>query len=151
MTDHAVLHSSFTLERTYPHPPARVFAALADRDQKAKWFGGAGDPDTTWEFDFREGGRELQHGPFEGRMSTYDAIYHDIVDDERVVYSYTMVIDGTRLSASLATFELSPTDDGGTHLTLTEQGAYFDDVDDPAERERGTAELLDLLGATLAD
>jgi uncharacterized protein YndB with AHSA1/START domain len=36
-----------------------------------------------------------------------------------------------------------------TRLVLTEQGAYLDGFDDTGERERGTAELLDALGAEL--
>jgi uncharacterized protein YndB with AHSA1/START domain len=37
----------------------------------------------------------------------------------------------------------------GIRLVLTEQGAYLDGFDDTGERERGTAELLDALGAEL--
>lgn len=38
MTEHPVLHSSFTLERSYPATPERVFAAWADPAAKARWF-----------------------------------------------------------------------------------------------------------------
>jgi hypothetical protein len=48
----------------------------------------------------------------------------------------------------VATVELGP-EGAGTRLVLTEQGAYFDGLDDTGERERGTAELLDALGAEL--
>jgi hypothetical protein len=33
---------------------------------------------------------------------------------------------------------------------FTEQGAFFDDADDPAGREHGTGKLLDALGRLLA-
>ncbi|MBT2518205.1 SRPBCC family protein [Streptomyces sp. ISL-90] len=149
MTEHTTVHSTFALERQYPHPPTRVFGAFSNEREKAKWFADpAGGPEITWEFDFREGGRELNSGPYEGRIHTFEAIYHDIVEHERIVYSYTMIVDGVKLSASLATLVFEPID-GGTRLTLTEQGAFFDGHDDPAERERGTIELLDLLGASL--
>ena len=36
--DHNVTHATFTLERSYPVPPARVFAAWADPAAKASWF-----------------------------------------------------------------------------------------------------------------
>jgi len=149
MSARTTLHATFCLERSYPHAPSRVFAAFADRAEKAKWFG---DPnaseDLTWELDFSEGGRELNSGSFEGRLHTFEATYHDIVADERIVYSYTMTVDGTRLSASLATITLEPAH-GGTLLTMTEQGAFFDDSDDPSERERGTRDLLEILAASL--
>jgi len=59
MTDHSVTHATFSLERSYPLPPARVFAAWADPAAKARWFAG---PDSGHELDFRVGGREVNHG-----------------------------------------------------------------------------------------
>ena len=35
-----VEHGSFTIEREYAHPPARVIAAWADPEAKARWFAG---------------------------------------------------------------------------------------------------------------
>jgi hypothetical protein len=60
-----------------------------------------------------------------------------------------MLIDETRISVSLQTLEFLPKGKG-TKLILTEQGVYLDGTDDPAERERGTRQLLDALGAALA-
>jgi hypothetical protein len=60
-----------------------------------------------------------------------------------------MHLDDKRISVSLATIELAPAADG-THLTLTEQGAYLDDFDDPTLRETGMRDLLEALGAYLA-
>ena len=40
---------------------------------------------------------------------------------------------------------------GGTHLVMTEPGAYLDGYDDAGSRERGTQHLLDALGASLTD
>jgi hypothetical protein len=42
------------------------------------------------------------------------------------------------------TVELSP-DGEGTQLTLTEHGAFFDGLEDPARRRDGTGSLLDAL------
>jgi len=38
----------------------------------------------------------------------------------------------------------------GTRLVFTEQGAFFDDLEDPAGREHGTSKLLDALERFLA-
>ena len=147
----SVTHSTFSLERTYDASPARVFAAFADAEQKAAWFAGPPEwPLAAFEVDFRVGGRERNRGgPKDGPMHSFEALYYDIVPDERIVYSYEMHLDDKRISVSLATIELAPAADG-TRLTLTEQGAYLDDFDDPTLRETGTSDLLEALGAYLA-
>jgi uncharacterized protein YndB with AHSA1/START domain len=147
----SVTHSTFSLERTYDASPARVFAAFAEPEQKAAWFAGPPEwPLAAFEVDFRVGGRELNRGgPKDGPMHSFDALYYDIVPDERIVYSYEMHLDDKRISVSLATIELASAADG-TRLTLTEQGAYLDDFDDPKLRETGTLDLLEALGAYLA-
>ena len=147
----SVTHSTFTLERTYDASPARVFAAFADAEQKAAWFAGPPEwPLAAFEVDFRVGGREINRGgPKDGPMHSFDALYYDIVPDDRIVYSYEMHLDDKRISVSLATIELEATGDG-TRLTLTEQGAYLDDFDDPTLRETGMRDLLEALGAYLA-
>lgn len=151
MADRSVTHATFTIERTYPVPPALVFQAFADPAMKVKWFG----PPQEWgpeqhEMDFRVGGREVSRGgPQGGPMHTFEARYWDIVPDGRIVYAYDMHLDDTRISVSLATIQLQPTT-GGTRLVLTEQGAFLDGHDTVAAREHGTGELLDSLGAFLA-
>jgi len=128
MSQETIVHDTFTVERTFDAPPARVFEALANAEVKAKWF--AGPP--GWQqkeraFDFRVGGREVLSGTHaSGLTSVFDAHYFDIVPNERVVYVYEMTINGRKISTSLATFELSAVG-GKTKVLLTEQGAYFDD------------------------
>jgi hypothetical protein len=68
--------------------------------------------------------------------------------DERIVFSYDMYLDETRISVSLATVELKPAG-AGTRLIFTEQGAFLDGFDTGAERERGTRDRPDALGAEL--
>ena len=145
MTQRSVTHATFTIERTYDAPPAEVFAAWATPDAKAEWFGG-GD----YELDFRIGGKEINRGgPDGGPVFTYEALYHDIVENERIVYAYDMYMGDTRISVSLGTIELSPAD-AGTRLVYTEYGAYLDGHDTPQQRESGTGQLFDALAATLA-
>lgn len=104
MTERSITHSTFVIEREYAATPARAFAAFAEKKQKAKWFAAPGHTgEVTWDFDFREGGREYNSGKWEG----------------------------------------------GTLVTITENGAYLDGLDSAQSREDGTVGLLDALGASL--
>ena len=41
MPERSVVHSTFSVDRTYDRPPARVFAAWSDPAVKGCWFGQA--------------------------------------------------------------------------------------------------------------
>jgi uncharacterized protein YndB with AHSA1/START domain len=149
----SVVHATFHLERIYDAPVARVWQALTDEAAKQKWFGGTPG---SWELlerhtDVRVGGREWLKGRWEGGMvSTFEAMYHDVIPNERVVYSYEMHLDDKKISVSLATLQLKAAG-GKTTLLVTEQGAFLDGYDDAGSREHGTGHLLDALGASLKD
>jgi uncharacterized protein YndB with AHSA1/START domain len=150
MIERSVTHATFVLERTYDVPPARVFPAWADPAIKVRWFAGPEEwgPDEH-ELDFRVGGRERSTGgPPGGPVHVYDALYWDIVPNERIVSTYDMHLDETRISVSLATVEFKPSG-SGTRLVYTEQAAFLDGYDSSVEREHGMGELLDALGAEL--
>ena len=146
----SVVHATFCIERTYPAAPALVFKALTDPAAKAKWFkGGNGYTLLSREMDVRPGGREHVKGRWEtGVVSTFDAVYHDVVADERIVYAYEMHLDDRKISVSLTTLELKPAGTA-TRLVMTEQGAFLDGYDDAGSRENGTNLLLDALGQSL--
>jgi uncharacterized protein YndB with AHSA1/START domain len=149
----SVVHAIFHLERTYDAPVARVWRALTNPTDKWKWFGGTPG---RWEplerhMDVRVGGIERLSGRWEGGVvSCFDAVYFDVIPNERLVYTYEMHMDDKKISISLATLQLK--DKGGeTTLKVTEQGAFLDGYDDAGSREHGTNHLLDLLGASLND
>jgi uncharacterized protein YndB with AHSA1/START domain len=149
MTERSVVHSTFTIERTYDRAPARVFAAWADPEIKSRWFGGEDGAPAPIDMDFRVGGRESNRSePGADFQFAFDGLYHDIVPDERIVFSYDLSLGGALVSVSLATVELRATG-SGTQLTYTEHGAFLDGLDDPALREQGTIGLLDELGRWL--
>jgi uncharacterized protein YndB with AHSA1/START domain len=143
MNEPSAKHSTFVIEQNYKHSPARVFAAWAGQAAKAAWFPKAD------EFDFRVGGREYNRGgPPGGPIFIFDACYQEIVPDRRIVYSYTLDMEETRLSVSVTTVEFKP-EDGGTRLIYTEQGVFLDGHDTPEQREHGTKLFLDKLGDVL--
>jgi uncharacterized protein YndB with AHSA1/START domain len=146
----SVVHDSFAIERTYPVPPERVFAAWASLEAKSQWFGDdeiESVSDHTLEF--RPGGREHVSGVAGDLKFDFDAVYHDIVPNSRIVWSYEMHLNGARISVSVATVELTPAP-GGTTVIMTEQGAYLDGLDTNEQRRAGTEEFLDNLGKYLA-
>jgi uncharacterized protein YndB with AHSA1/START domain len=150
MSERSVEHATFAIERSYDASPARVFAAWADPAAKARWFGGHEAEESEFELDFRIGGREVNRGRLEGGgpLFSYEALYQDIVREERIVYSYDMHLDETRISVSLSTVEFKP-DGEGTRLVYTEQGAFLDGHDSAEQRQQGTAGIFDALGKEL--
>ena len=100
--------------------------------------------------DVRVGGAERAKGRWAGGVvTTFDAVYLDVVPNARLVYAYTMRLDERKISVSLATMELQAEGSARTTLKVTEQGAFLDGFDDAGGRERGTHLLLDKLGASL--
>ncbi|HEX3333048.1 MAG TPA: SRPBCC family protein [Acidimicrobiales bacterium] len=149
MSTRSAEHGTFVITRTYPASPERVFAAWSSRDAKARWFGAPGEANDALRQDFRVGGTETNRGgPPDGPVFTYEATYQDIVPDERIVYSYTMDMNGTVTSVSVTTVEFAAAS-AGTTLTMTEQGVFLDGADTVTVREKGTGELLDQLAAAL--
>ncbi|MFJ5921661.1 SRPBCC family protein [Kitasatospora sp. NPDC092948] len=146
MTDSPITHATFSLDRFYSTPAARVFAAWADRQAKAAWFSGAG---AEHELDFRVGGREVNRARrADGPELVFEAWYRDIVPDRRLVYTSTLSAGGELATVSLTTVEFHP-EESGTRLVLTEQGAFLGGAEEPSWREQGTGAWLDALAAHL--
>lgn len=156
-----LVFDTFVLDRLLDASPVRVFEVLSVPELKARWFAG---PRGAWteerrEMDFRVGAREVVAGRHQGGLtSVFDALYLDIVPNERVVYAYEMTVNGRKISTSLATFEILA-EGAKTRLRLTEQGVYYFDPDGKAtyapdgpevSRRRGTEGLMDQIAALFA-
>lgn len=114
-----IAHDRFAIEKTLKAPPEKVWRAFTDPGQKRVWFVDMDEP--GWETldygcDPRVGGRE--HGRFrhKGVVHGNETVYLDRAERERLVFAYTMGMDGRRHSASLGTVELAAVG-GGTRLT----------------------------------
>ena len=147
----SVTHSTFVIERSYPTAPERVFAAFADPAKKRRWFAESEEFGTReFEMDFRVGGSEHSHFNMkDGTPLANDTSYHDIEPNRRVVFAYTMSVGGRRISTSLSTIELLPTEKG-TDFVYTEQAAFFEGSDGPKIRRAGWSGLFDQLAKELA-
>lgn len=160
MSPSPVVHDTFVIERSYPVPPARVFEAFASDERKRRWFlleEGTAATD-SYENDFRVGGKETSRfrftaksegGPPPGTVMGNDTVYLDIVENERIVFAYAMLVGDYRMSVSLATIELVP-EGGGTRLVFTEQGAFFEKSDGLKLRKEGWGFLLAKLASAIS-
>jgi uncharacterized protein YndB with AHSA1/START domain len=146
MSTPPVIHKTFSIERTYPVPPERVFRAFVDPAKKRRWFAEAeGFSIDSYTLDFQVGGFERSRFRFrDGPGLTLDAVYLDILANERVVFAYSMTIGGAPMSSSLGTLEFVESR-GGTLLRLTEHTAFVDGKDGSESRREGSLVMLERL------
>ena len=156
MTNASSVHGSFTVERRFPVAAAKVFAACADPALKRSWFAESDTHDVeVFESDFRVGGTERlayrfrPNSPLPGAELTSHGLFHDIVDQQRIVSSSHMAVNGRTISVALETIELAEVR-SETILTLTFQGVFLEGSDGPVMREQGWNVLLDQLGRAVA-
>lgn len=147
----SVVHSTFVLERSFPVPLERVFAAFSDPEKKRRWLSEDGShPVDSFEMDFQVGGLErLEYKlgddtPFPGTPIVSLSVFQDLVEQARIVQASRMTLGGRRISATLVTFEFLSTA-GGTELVVTHQGAFFEGSDGPEMRKGGWHRLMDAL------
>jgi len=155
MTQQSVIHATAIVEKSYPKSVDLVFAAFAEPAKKRRWYADrSGNTVETFEMDFRPGGSETlayrlgPNAPFPGALIANREIFQDIVPNQRIVLTYAMYLDKTRISVSLGTTEFKPAGQG-TRLVYTEQAVYLDGHDDAGAREHGTRALFDNLEASL--
>jgi uncharacterized protein YndB with AHSA1/START domain len=149
----SIRQHDFTIERYFRQAPGQTFQAFADPVLRQRWFRVPdGWTDTNWSLDFRVGGGEINAGrDHDGHLRVFHSRFHDIVEGERIVFAYDMLVDERLTSVSLATVELRQEDRGGTRLVFTEHAAFLEGPEVAGERELGMGLLLDRLEALLAD
>jgi uncharacterized protein YndB with AHSA1/START domain len=136
---------SLTLKRRLNAPPAKVFAAWAEPEKLARWFGPVATEIVLAETDLRVGGkfRIVMQGTEE--QHDVSGVYREVVPNEKLVFTWSW--RSTPERESLVTVALKP-DGDGTLLTLTHE-QFFDEL----ARDRhntGWAATLGKLDAYLA-
>ena len=144
------VHATFVIERSYPVPVSAVWHALSDNEARDQWFGGGDKFDVREKsHDFRVGGHGVEDGQWHGGpRSRFVSTYTDIVENQRIVFTYDMWVDDQHMSTSLTTIAVEANGDR-TSLTYTEQGVHFDGLDSAEGREEGTRGILDQLSTYL--
>ena len=148
MTERSVTHATFAIERTYDAAPARVFAAWADPEAKARWFSCRRRARPRAGLPGRRAGAQPRRRAGRAGVHLRRRSTRTSCRSERIVYTYDMRRDDARISVSLATVEFKPAG-AGTRMVFTEQGAFLDGHDTPAQREHGTRVGLERLDAEL--
>lgn len=135
----------FATRRRMPHPPGHVYAAFADVERLARWWGPHGFTTSVESFDFQLDGhwRYTMHGP-DGGHHPNTSVFRVLVPDSRVVIEHVSPPHFT------LTVTLAPDGDG----TLLDWSQSFPDAA-LAERLRAIVvsaneQNLDRLGAVLA-
>jgi uncharacterized protein YndB with AHSA1/START domain len=156
MKEQSITHHTFTMERHYPVPPAKVFDAFSNSEKKKRWFGEGRTHDLErFEMDFREGGREIvfyrfgDKTPFPGVELTNDSVFQNIVPDSRIMMASVMTMGGRCISTSLMTFEFLEAN-GGADLIFTHHGAFLEGSGGPEMREIGWQTLFEQLKEEIA-
>jgi uncharacterized protein YndB with AHSA1/START domain len=151
MTDRSIEHSTIVIERTYDASPARVFAAWSDKEALLRW----GRPGDGWDaaidrFEFKVDGTSLSwFGPEGGDRFVSQSRYLDIVQDQRIVTVGAMTTGETRIFVGMLTVEFHAVG-RRCRMVMTEQGAFLDGHDVPANHQAGWSAMLDNLGDELA-
>ena len=153
-TEQTIVHSTFVIERRYPQPPDRVYAAFAQPARKRRWYAEGDHEIQEFEMDFRAGGSErfryrFKEGhPLAGSEITNETGYQDIVPEKRIVLTSRMLLSGKVILVSLLTLEFLSSGEG-TELTLTNQGTFIEWPGGAEMIEGGWRSLLDRVGKEL--
>jgi uncharacterized protein YndB with AHSA1/START domain len=155
-TESSMIHTTFVLERNYPQPPERVYAAFALPVRKRRWYAEGDHEIQEFEMEFRVGGSErfryrFKAGhPIAGSEIANESTYQDIVPEKRIVMASKMSLNGKPVVVMLTTFEFIAAD-LGTDLILTHQGAFIEWPDGPRMIEAGWRGLLEQIAKEAAN
>jgi uncharacterized protein YndB with AHSA1/START domain len=154
-TEPGTIHNTFVIERNFPWRAARVFSAFAQPALKRRWYAEGDHEIQDFQMDFQLGGSErlryrFQQGhPIAGSEIANESTYQDIVEEQRIVMTSRMSLNGKPIAVMLATFEFAPAEKG-TDLILTHQGTYIDWPEGMKMIEMGWNGLVERLARELA-
>ena len=102
--------TTFHTSRFIPASPAQVFAAIANPERLARWWGPAGFTNTVTQCDFKPQGQWhlVMHGP-DGKQYPNALVFEDIVPQQRVLVRH---VNAPHFQLTIALVAV----DGGTQV-----------------------------------
>ena len=136
------------ITRVLDAPPVLVFKAWTQPEHMVRWMGPKGFTAPSAKIDMRVGGqyRTLMRSP-EGKDYAFHGVYREIVENERLVFSFAWEEDGERGQENLVTITFAE-ENGKTRMTFKQ--APFQSVEERDGHEGGWSEAFDKLDAHVA-
>jgi uncharacterized protein YndB with AHSA1/START domain len=132
---------SLTMKRRLNATPAEVYRAWTEAELLARWFGPENVTAQKAEIDARVGGRyRIVLLGDDGELHQVSGTYHEVVENERLVFDWAWVSTPERVSRVTVTFK---PDGDGTILTLLHE--QFFDRDAATRHTRGWTGSMDKL------
>lgn len=149
--NHADIRKSkleLVITRVLDAPPVLVYKAWTEPGHMVRWMGPKGFTAPSAKLDVREGGhyRALIRSP-EGKDYWFGGTYREIVENQRLVFTFAWEEDGERGEENLVTITFAE-EGGKTRMTFRQ--APFPSVEERDGHEGGWSEALDKLATYVA-
>ncbi len=144
MNDAIRMNDTIVVEIDIAAPPARVFEAWTDPQQRLEWWGDdAAYRGTKFESDLRVGGHWRTEGKgTKGQHFVVSGQYTRVEPPKALGFTWNHDWGGKTMPETHVLVELTPTS-SGTHVTVTHSG--FTDVGERDDHNRGWQRVLDWL------
>ncbi|NJM92610.1 MAG: SRPBCC domain-containing protein [Rhodospirillaceae bacterium] len=136
------------ITRTFDAPRALVFKAWSAAEHAVRWFGPKNFTCPHCKIDFRVGGayRACIRSP-EGKEYWMRGIYREIVEPERIVFTFSWEEDGERGRENLITVTFA---EQGGQTRMTFRQAFFESIEQRDSHNEGWSECFERLAQFLA-
>jgi uncharacterized protein YndB with AHSA1/START domain len=136
------------ITRVLDAPPILVYKAWTEPEHMVRWIGPKGFTAPSVKMDVRPGGQYralIRSG--EGKDYWFRGVYREVVEAERLVFTFAWEEDGERGQENLVTVTFAD-ENGKTRMTFKQ--APFQSVDERDGHEGGWSEAFDKLSAYVA-
>jgi uncharacterized protein YndB with AHSA1/START domain len=144
----AMAQHELVITRTFDAPRALVFKAWSTAEHAVRWFGPKNFTCPHCKIDFRVGGayRACICSP-EGKEYWMRGIYREIVEPERIEFTFAWEEDGDRGRENLITVTFA---EHGDQTRMTFRQAFFESISERDSHNEGWSECFDRLVQFLA-
>jgi uncharacterized protein YndB with AHSA1/START domain len=144
----AMAQHELVITRTFEAPRALVFKAWSKAEHAVRWFGPKNFTVPHCKMDFRVGGayRACICAP-DGKEYWMRGLYREIVEPERIEFTFSWEEDGERGRENLVTVTFA---EQGDKTRMTFRQAFFESIEQRDSHHEGWSECLDRLAQYLA-